>query len=1372
MYAACQRICLNYPLQTLSILQILRIPYSKFCPNFSLLQYPYFFCTNQQHHADEETHILLAKLALLLKGIFVYQPDTYAALSKLLNMKEVLLDGILSKKSAFTREIFQQLTFFLAANIVPKSHPAPMFDLLFYMLNVKAFIAESECFELCEVLILLLEMYKEAISSKENIFATINTKEKLAEFWYRLKLYPSKETLRSTEPDSTLLSILKVTERLATLPDISKDLSAAHRKSVIEEVFFNCLFPLKNSIDSLHSYKCKFPTTREAGFKLLNTFADLHGDCILYLLNECILPLKSQIGEQLNWGYEPEKHERSLSGFVGIKNLGSICYMNAMLQQFFILQPFRNAILSVDDKKLALYNKEGIDDNMLHQLQNVFGYLLHSYRRDVNPVNFCFAFKESDGAPTNTSIQHDAHEFLNILFERLERILKDTPYNLLLQNIFGGKSCSQVVCSNCGNVSNTFEDYYTLSLEIKNQKNIHAALERFIASNTVSGYLCQECKKKCDASKRTLLSTLPNVLIVHLQRFSYNFDLLMNEKIHSQFEFPTVLDMLNYTEEGVEQAEENVQNAKIKKVKASKKNLAEEENAMVKTDEKLLKEISEPVVARKKEKKKLKSKEYYTYKLVGVVVHNGNAEAGHYYSYINVDRDKKETDPNYLETNKDRWVEFNDSYITEFSFSRLGPECFGGKEEDAGIEEMGVVSGRSKSAYMLIYEKMMKLPIPQKADDMIMVKEGEDILVDSMDLEDNPAVIKAVSEGKRVIYRAGSRCYILHDFHKVPFAMPESILSEVNKDNVKYLFERLVYNKEFARFACASFAQACNWLNSSVSITQKAEIVPLLYRFYTDFFIEVIPYAKLSGLTCLVPAGEVMGKFFSTQSAASHEFIQRLVKDPVKTMEILVKCPEQMVRQYIGKAALAAFLKIYSEEQEEFDTDKHLLTKDFVDMCTKLIGYELATQWTKFKQFFEMFRDMIRLSGEKLVLYAFEKDLVVIALDFFLGSQSPIVHPPSFKRYEMGNPAQDPDFSALIELITFLSGYVVIQEEKHRESKVIELKPEDNAAKCLLSTEVIQKHINCNGKPGQISKMVTHLCYQNKGYSKRVCSLVLAHMNEQDLHKGAKFMGLLPDILAVEDVYQALRIEWILGYPQLLYRQQYGLAYNYDITDEVNTFISSIGKHRKDDPLLQLLWRHRRRVEAFTAQGIKMLFQLMLTNNTIKDYLKEIPAPAYTHKSYIDWMNHYINMHGMDNERPVGMDKTEKELVIQQAKVLLDQFVKKEQEVVVYKYMIGKVVNTRVLKEWSDKAVKLEVIEVETEVYPSYPTGDKNLGVDAELLTKYCFQLPQSLGISSTRSMLVRVVKSRSKKHGKRCAQLLRVWQKRNPQKHQLHSSR
>ena len=108
-----------------------------------------------------------------------------------------------------------------------------------------------------------------------------------------------------------------------------------------------------------------------------------------------------------------------------------------------------------------------------------------------------------------------------------------------------------------------------------------------------------------------------------------------------------------------------------------------------------------------------------------MVVHNGNAEGGHYYSYINISRGETETQGDYLSTERDPWLEFNDTIVREFDFKRLPAECFGGNSEDTSgpslMQDIGDMSAnRSKSAYMLFYERKLKSQIPEAQEPVIM----------------------------------------------------------------------------------------------------------------------------------------------------------------------------------------------------------------------------------------------------------------------------------------------------------------------------------------------------------------------------------------------------------------------------------------------------------------------------------------------------------------------------------------------------------------------------------------------------------------------------------------------------------------------------
>lgn len=67
---------------------------------------------------------------------------------------------------------------------------------------------------------------------------------------------------------------------------------------------------------------------------------------------------------------------------------------------------------------------------------------------------------------------------------------------------------------------------------------------------------------------------------------------------------------------------------------------------------------------------------------MGVTIHQGTADHGHYYSIINTARGKDEHDPylkeaQWLDVEKDSWKEFNDDEVKYFSFKELSKEAYG-----------------------------------------------------------------------------------------------------------------------------------------------------------------------------------------------------------------------------------------------------------------------------------------------------------------------------------------------------------------------------------------------------------------------------------------------------------------------------------------------------------------------------------------------------------------------------------------------------------------------------------------------------------------------------------------------------------------------
>jgi len=68
-----------------------------------------------------------------------------------------------------------------------------------------------------------------------------------------------------------------------------------------------------------------------------------------------------------------------------------------------------------------------------------------------------------------------------MLFDKLEKGIKDTPFRQVLDSVYGGRSCTQLICSECKAVKERHENFYNLSLEVKGFRNIDESFRKFIS---------------------------------------------------------------------------------------------------------------------------------------------------------------------------------------------------------------------------------------------------------------------------------------------------------------------------------------------------------------------------------------------------------------------------------------------------------------------------------------------------------------------------------------------------------------------------------------------------------------------------------------------------------------------------------------------------------------------------------------------------------------------------------------------------------------------------------------------------------------------------------------------------------------------------
>jgi ubiquitin carboxyl-terminal hydrolase 34 len=138
---------------------------------------------------------------------------------------------------------------------------------------------------------------------------------------------------------------------------------------------------------------------------------------------------------------------------------------------------------------------------------------------------------------------------------------------------------------------------------------------------------------------------VPDNLIFHLKRFDFDMLTMLRSKINDEFQFPRHIDMAPYTVEHLADPDQPI----------------------------------EPDM----------------FELVGVLVHTGTAESGHYYSYT-LERPSPAGEAS--------WVEFNDSEVSRFDPASISDHCFGGF--DPAQYGNGTAKVKVWSAYMLFYQRV------------------------------------------------------------------------------------------------------------------------------------------------------------------------------------------------------------------------------------------------------------------------------------------------------------------------------------------------------------------------------------------------------------------------------------------------------------------------------------------------------------------------------------------------------------------------------------------------------------------------------------------------------------------------------------------
>ena len=148
--------------------------------------------------------------------------------------------------------------------------------------------------------------------------------------------------------------------------------------------------------------------------------------------------------------------------------------------------------------------------------------------------------------------QHDVQEFCRVLFDAIEKSVKDTKQSKIIQELYEGRYADYVKCLKCSSESIREDKFLDLSLTIRNKfenvynDSVEKALYNFVRPEFLTGnnkYFCENCKSKEDAMKGLKFKELPYILVLQLKRFDFDYVSNHRIKINDKVSFEEILNL-------------------------------------------------------------------------------------------------------------------------------------------------------------------------------------------------------------------------------------------------------------------------------------------------------------------------------------------------------------------------------------------------------------------------------------------------------------------------------------------------------------------------------------------------------------------------------------------------------------------------------------------------------------------------------------------------------------------------------------------------------------------------------------------------------------------------------------------------------------
>ncbi|KMQ48167.1 MATH domain-containing protein [Trichophyton rubrum] len=246
----------------------------------------------------------------------------------------------------------------------------------------------------------------------------------------------------------------------------------------------------------------------------------------------------------LLWHNLVKYDSKSVTGLVGVSNLGATDYLSCVVQNLYHISLFRKIIYQAPT---AIHEPT----DKAWALQHVF-CLLQTKSSAISPVKLTDSF---GWRAMHLCEPQDAQEFSSILLSCVEKRLEVAPCRDIFKKLFTIRGMTNLSTVNVSYKWSKEEVFTHVELNVRGHRTLVDSFKDYTSAVLFKEFYTGAIFETKDVIRRNTFSHLPWVLTIYLNRVEFDINAGEMKKITDYHEFPEEIDMSPYLSNEVDKSQ-------------------------------------------------------------------------------------------------------------------------------------------------------------------------------------------------------------------------------------------------------------------------------------------------------------------------------------------------------------------------------------------------------------------------------------------------------------------------------------------------------------------------------------------------------------------------------------------------------------------------------------------------------------------------------------------------------------------------------------------------------------------------------------------------------------------------------------------------